>query len=64
MDHNIRFIESGEHYKNKKYITYEFRLCSFCVFGFCIFVVGGFFGWFISQYFNGTGKLTSGSSDS
>ena len=58
-DVGIRLIDQGDHFKNKKYITYEFRLCTFCFFGFCVFTVGGCFGWVISQYVNGTGGSSS-----
>ena len=58
-DTNIRFIEQGEHYKNKSYRMFEFSLCTFCVCMFGIFTVGGLFGWIISYYYYDTNGSSS-----
>ena len=58
-DTNIRFIEQGEHYKNKSYRMFEFSLCTFCVCMFGIFTVGGLFGWIISHYYYDTNGSSS-----
>ena len=58
-DTSIRFIEQGEHYKNKNYRMFEFSLCAFCIGLFGIFTIGGLFGWVISQYHNNTNGSSS-----